>query len=108
MRVKISYGVDIDKVPDEVQKIGQNGLEKLNETADSLSRVLRDISNCDGDYDLLVKILEKLRSNLTEVDSILGDVYAILEGLNTYNKGEKNVSEGRPVMDPGGNIDEQT
>ena len=94
MRVKISYGVDVESVPEEVERIGKTSLSELNQAVASLERILADIPNCDGDYELIVRLIQKVRMNLTRADNVLADVSSILEGLNSYIKGDQNVPEG--------------
>mgnify|MGYP003124222509 CR=1 FL=1 len=106
MRVKITYGVDVAKVPEKVQDIGHSGLSELHKAVQLLERSIDDIDNCEGDYQLILKLVDKARSCLTKADSILVDVSSILEGLNNYNKGEQDVSKRRSTMDTGGNITE--
>ena len=108
MRVRITYGVDVEEVPTKVQELGFNAVENLQETVHSITRVLKDISSCDGDYELVLRMLQKARKELTNADSILVDVLSILEGLDNYNKGAQDVSEGRSTMDPSGDITSET
>lgn len=94
MRVKISYGVEVEMVPKEVRRITESGLEELHLAVQTLERVIGDISNCENDYESIIKLIQKARSSLTKVDIILLDAGSILDGLNNYKKGEQNVPEG--------------
>ena len=108
MRVRISYGIEIEEIPDQAQDLGHGALEKIREALDTLSRALDNIEESQEDYSLVLEMLESVRLKLTKTDLIMTDLQAILEGLNNYYKGEQNVSERRPTMDPSGNAVEET
>ncbi len=106
MRVRISYGIDIEKIPEELSRLKEN-------TSHTLNNVLKKISDTvdyveDENYEVSLSILSKARESLAEADSILGDMHAILSGLNNFYKGEQDVSTGRPSMDTGGSNASET
>jgi len=103
MRVRISYGIELDKVPGEAQKIGHETVANLEEALASLKKAVENITECDTDFSLIVEILNKVRLKLTDVDVTLTDVEAILQGVTDYyKKGDEDVPDRRPTMDPGG------
>lgn len=103
MRVRISYGVEIEDIPEQAENLGYDALSELEQTIGSLRKALANIEECSNDYSLVVEIIEKARVKLNKSDAILSDVSSILEGLNRFYNGDKNVSDRRSTMDPSGN-----
>jgi len=108
MRVRISYGMEIEDIPEQSKEIGYNALYELREAADRLEKAISNIGESDKDYALVLSMLEKVRLQLTKSDLIITDLEAILQGLNNYHIGEQNVSERRPTLDPSGDTTTQT
>lgn len=100
MRVKISYGVDVEKVPDEVQKLFDDisiWMEKLSKQQDTVDDLLET-----GELESCVAIMDKMRRTMGDMDSRLLDLTAILQGYNAYLKqtgAENETSEGRSTVD---------
>jgi hypothetical protein len=108
MRVRISYGIEIDDIPEKAERLGLDALYKLQQTLDTLSKAVNNIEECNKDYSLVLEMLEKVRLELSNSDLVMGDLQAILEGLHNYHNGVKNVSERRPTMDPSGDTTTET
>ena len=108
MRVRISYGVEIEEIPEHVSNLGYDALIELKESCTTLSRALENIEECDKDFSLVVQMVENVRLKLTKTDASLVDISSILEGLHNYHNGEQNVSERRPTVDSSGNTTTQT
>lgn len=106
MRVRISYGVELEEVPEQASNIIVDALDKLKNSVKILTRTLEELEECEGDFTTPIKTIEKVRLKLTNVDAALVDASAICEGLQNYYNGEKNVSERRPTVDPGGDTHE--
>ncbi len=106
MRVKISYGIEIDEVPQEIQRlfdiVGEN-IETLSKQADTVDDLLDNDESEAG-----VSVMKKMRETLANMDSRIEDLHGILEGYNNYikqNGVEDDPSERRPVVDTtGGNV----
>ena len=105
MRVRISYGVELDEIPQLSQDLLCSAIETLQNSLGSLERILEELQD-SGDKEFLtpVKMLDKSRIKLSKADLTLSDVQAMLEGLDKHYNGEKHVREGRPAMDTSGNI----
>ena len=108
MRVRISYGVEIEEVPDQASTLGYNALMELKNCVRSLERNLEHIDEIENDYSVVILGIEKIRKILVKADAILVDTGTILEGLQNYHHGGKDVSEGRSTMDTGGNTADET
>jgi len=108
MRVRISFGLEIEDIPEQAQDLGRSALEELRGAMESFSKALDNIEECHEDYSLVLQMLEKVRLKLSKSDLIITDLHAILQGLNNYHIGEQNVSEGRSTMDSSGDPITQT
>ena len=108
MRVRISYGIEVEDIPEQAETIGHNALYELKEAVSSLSKAIDNIEESENNYTLVLSMLEKTRLKLNKTDLIITDLASILEGLQNYNNGEQNVSEGRPIMDPSGDTTTET
>jgi BMFP domain-containing protein YqiC len=100
VRVKISYGVELDQIPEEVQKLFDNVGEwkhTLSKQADTVHDLLttEELESC-------VSVMNKMRETLAKMDARIEDLSSILEGYNIYmkqNGAEDDPSERRPVVD---------
>ena len=108
MRVRISYGVEIEEVPAQASTLGHGALLELQNCVRSLERNLEHIDEIENDYSIVLLGIEKIRKTLVKADAILVDTGTILEGLQNYHNGEKNVSEGRSTVDSGRNPTNET
>ena len=109
MRVRISYGMDIEDVPSKTSELLCDTAESLGEALASLKRCRDGVEDCSNDFNHIVECLDKVRQNLAAVDQSIQDVEYILQGLNNYYNGEqKNVPDRRPTMDTSGNTAEET
>ena len=101
MRVKISYGVDIEQVPGEVQKLFDDVnilLDKLGKQQDTVDDLLetKELEAC-------VTIMDKMRQTMADMDNRVADLVSILQGYNGYIRqlGEQDDTPERgPIMDP--------
>ena len=103
MRVRISYSVDIDEVPGEASELGFTAVTRIKNIVETeLIPVLNELIKKNANYELISDKLDYVRKELANADSTLSDVHAIVLGLDKYHKGEHNVPERRPTMDPTG------
>lgn len=99
MKVKLSYTVDLEDIPDELVLLFEDIFSKSRafayqaETADCLLT--------DGDIEPALAIMNKMRLTMLEMDSRLADLSSIAEGYLAYKKqGEDNeVQSGRSTVD---------
>ena len=103
MRVRITYGVELEDVPSLASSLGYDALAELKQSAAALSRELESLDDSEQSFLSHLGVIEKIRLRLSKTDSILVDMSAILEGIENYYNGEQDVSERRPTMDPSGN-----
>jgi hypothetical protein len=108
MRVKISYGVDIENVPAKIQELLEASCEKLEKSLRLIHRMSEDLDNCEETSSQVLDVIDKTRSVLSEADLTISDAQSILQGLDNYYNGEQHVPDGRPNMDTSGNATTQT
>ena len=102
MRVRISYGVDIEKVPEKVQDLVYESLRTLEISGLLLKRVADDLENSQENIDQILITIDKIRLKLSEVDLTIADAQSISQGMNNYYNGEKDVSDRRSTVDSSG------
>lgn len=109
MRVRISYGMEIEDVPSRASELLFDTVEKLEETLALLKRCRDGVEDCTTDFRHITNSLDKARLSLSSVDQSINDVEFILDGLNNYYNGEaQNVPDGRPTVDSSRNTAEET
>lgn len=99
MKVKLSYTVELEEIPQELVLLFENIFTRSRafayqaETADALLT--------DGDIEPALTIINKMRLTMIEMDSRLADLSSIAEGYLAYTKqGEDNeIRSGRPIVD---------
>ena len=95
MRVKISYTVDLEEIPEKTSKlISQSGKDLRN-----ISEELEDLSVSlvmDKETIKIIKRVDDLRQELYKIDSLLEDTSSILIG---YGKALLGGSEDNRVLE---------
>jgi exonuclease VII small subunit len=108
MRVRISYGVDLEEIPEISQDLLVSAIDTLEDSVRSLRRALEELGDSNQRFSPVVTMLDKSRLKLSKADLTLSDLQAMLEGLDNHYNGDKNVPERRFTMDTSGNSTEQT
>jgi uncharacterized protein (UPF0305 family) len=103
VRVKISYGADIDEVPGEVRQL----FSYISEKVKSLKTQSEHIEDAldEEEMDLTLPLIDKMRRTLALLDRRLSDIEMISTGYLNYKEGESDVSVRRSAMDPSGHTD---
>ena len=106
MRVKISYGVELDQIPEEVQNLF-DGVGGWMHTLSKQAKTVHDLLATE-ELESCVSVMNKMRETLAKMDARIDDLSNILGGYNTYinqNGVEDDPPERRPVVDTtGGNV----
>tara|TARA_Y100001972_G_C7488686_1_gene247983 strand:- start:171 stop:533 length:363 start_codon:yes stop_codon:yes gene_type:complete len=99
VRVKISYGVDIEEVPDEIEELFDFVYRRKLNIDKQLDLVERLIE--ERDLEAAVATMDKLRLTLAKMDNRISDISSIAQGYIAYKEqeGVQDVSEGRPSVD---------
>ena len=108
MRVRISYGMELEDVPERMRQLVQESLQQLAVARKLLERVLEDLKESEENSSAILESIDKARKKLSDTDLSIGDVQVIVKALDDYYKGEQNVPDRRPTMDPSGDTTTQT
>ena len=108
MRVRISYGLDIKKVPSKIQDLVFESIEILESSGQLLRRIADDLENSEENIKQILSTVDKIRLKLSEVDLSIADTQSISQGLNNYYNGDKDVSDRRSTVDPSGDTTTET
>ena len=103
MRVRISYGVELDEVPSELRDLTIRSIIKLKQTVDVLEKNLETMVESDGDSNSLNLVNAKIdsaRQEIANADAILNDVQSILGGLIDVRDGRVSVDPARNSVTP--------
>lgn len=80
MRVRISYSVELEEVPQEVSRLLDQACNQASELRDELDRLVYDIEQEAINTHRASKIFEELRAILAKLDHQLADSAMILQG----------------------------
>ena len=100
MRVKISYGANIQEVPEEVDQL----YTYVSSKARAILRQSEQIEELLAEEDLETTLLlvDRMRKTLTNMDLRLADIEAISMGYLSHQQGDDHVPDRRPPVDPTG------
>lgn len=100
MRVKISYGAEIDEVPEEVEQLFTYVSEKARAFKTQTEHVEDALDS--EDLELVLPLIDKMRRTIALMDHRLADIEMISAGYLNYKQGEQDVHAGRPSVDTAG------
>ena len=110
MRVKISYGIQVEEVPEEVQKLF-DGVGEWMHTLSKQSDTIEDLLEAE-ELEAGLSMMNKMRETLGNMDARVQDLSHILEGYNAYKKQNgvrDDSSERRPAVGtPSSNVVSRT
>tara|TARA_R100001443_G_C3336476_1_gene173539 strand:- start:843 stop:1136 length:294 start_codon:yes stop_codon:yes gene_type:complete len=81
MRVRISYSVDLDDVPNECARMLQESLEHVGEIHREIESLIDKMDNTDGIGWQIKDQIDRARLRLAKLDTILADNQMILDGF---------------------------
>jgi hypothetical protein len=87
VRVRISYGAEVEEVPEEIEQMFTYVSQKSRS-------VMKQVET--------IEVINKLRLTLKSIDLRLADVEMISQGYLTHLEGDKNVPDRRPSLDSAG------
>ena len=79
MRVKISYEVDLEEIPEEVNKLCEDMKVRLNTAINRIEWLMNDLRS-DKDTSKMLQGIHEIRKDLFRTDSRLEDTSSILKG----------------------------
>lgn len=100
MRVKISYGAEMEEVPEEIDQLYTYVSEKVRKIyrqSEQIESLLRE-----EEIESTLSLVDKMRRSLAEMDKRLSDIEMISVGYLNHIKGEQDVPDRRPSVDPSG------
>tara|TARA_R100000734_G_C3210404_1_gene25778 strand:- start:131 stop:499 length:369 start_codon:yes stop_codon:yes gene_type:complete len=99
MRVRISYGIDVKEIPEELKKLFFSVSDEAHKTSRKLHRIEEFLE--EEDIESALKLIDKLRLSLGAIDNRLADVSNIAAGYVNYkeNEGVEDVEQRRPSVD---------
>jgi hypothetical protein len=100
VRVKISYGAEMNEVPEEVDQLYTYVSGKVRHILRQ-SEQIEDLL-AEEDMETSLTLIDRMRLTLSAMDSRLSDIQAITEGYLTHQQGEEDVYQRRPDMDSSG------
>lgn len=100
-RVKISYGVELDHVPEEVQNLFTS-IHTSSEMLVIQAEMVQDLLDTE-ELQAAEGLMTKMRKTMGDMDARIADLSSVLVGYNNYmeQSGAENESqapEGRSVM----------
>ena len=97
MRVRISYSVELEDVPGECARMLEESIEKISEVHKNIESLVDKLGDKDNVGWQITDQIDRCRRKLAELDMVLEDNNAILDGYyQTKNKEENEdvASEG--------------
>lgn len=80
MRVRISYSVGLDEVPDEVIRLLEKANDNISHVRDIVESMINMIGNDSANGDWTKTEISKLRDLLAKIDYSIADSDSILQG----------------------------
>ena len=86
MRVRISYSVDLEDVPEECSRMLQEAASEINKVYEELESLVDQLNTENAVQWRCKDYLERCRNRLTKIDMVLADSSSILDGYFEANK----------------------
>lgn len=98
MRVRISYSVELEEVPQEVVRLLDESVNKLCMIRDNVESLMYEIESNTIDSHRSKEVFKELRQELARIDHELADSDSILQGYHAATRQPEeerdSVSEG--------------
>lgn len=99
MRVRLSYSVELEDVPDSVAELIEGELFRIDEVKQSIGKALEGLNQDEPHLDLVAKSLDKARQVLGAIDVRLNECESILGGYErAMNPPEQPPQQMAPPM----------
>lgn len=80
MRVRLSYSVELEDVPDSVSELIESELFRIDQAKQNIGKALEALNQDEPHLDLVAKSLDKARQTLGAIDTRLNECESILAG----------------------------
>ena len=81
MRVRISYSVELEDVPEECSRMLQEAASKVNEVYEEIETLVDQLNSGSAVPWRTKDYIARCRKKLAQVDAVLGDNEMILDGF---------------------------
>ena len=99
MRVRISYGIDLESAPTKVSDLVTEAVSNIESRLDNLKN-LESLLMSEEYVKLAPSIIDNARKDLADVDQILADAYAIIGGYVNVKEEESSPSQEEAATAP--------
>ena len=99
MRVRISYGIDLEKAPHKVNALLSEAISDIRSKVDNMER-LKFLLESDEHISLAPGIIDEARKGLSDIDQVLADASAIAEGYVAVKDQMRIREEPEPTSVP--------
>ena len=93
MRVRISYSVDLEDVPDECAEKLQKSLLQINEVHAEIEDLIDQLGTRQCEFWIVKRKIARCRENLAKLDNVLADNELILEGYYSTKNSNQEVED---------------
>ena len=93
MRVRISYSVDLDDVPNECARMLEDSIQHLSDTQEEMERLIDILIDDRGIGWQVNERVDRCRQKLAQLDAVLADNRMILEGYYAAKEPEEENSD---------------
>lgn len=100
MRVKISYGAEMEEVPEEIDQLYTYVSDKVRKMQRQSEQI--EVLLSDEEIESTLGLVDTMRRSLAAIDKRLSDIEMISVGYLNHMKGEQDVPDRRPSMDSTG------
>ena len=104
MRVNITYGAEMNEVPEELEQLYTYVSSKVK-NLQTQSEFIED-ALAEEELETALVLLDKMRKNLASIDRRMSDIDMIAKGYVNYKEGGSNVSAGRSAVGSTGHDDD--
>ena len=96
MDVRISYGINIDKVPEKVHELLNNASGDVSKLLETFDLILQLMEMDKENMEMAYKLLDQLRVKLASIDRVANDSQMILKGYLEATKPKSTQAQPSP------------
>ena len=100
MRVRLTYSVELEEVPDAVAELIEGELYRVDNLKENIGQAYEALCQEDPHLDLVAKSIDKARKALSDIDTRLNECANILAGY------ERAIEPPQPEPEPESEIAE--
>ena len=85
MRVKISYSVELEDIPEKIAELLSDEQHLIAKVNQNINFVTEHLNNEEPNMDLVLMKIDQARVSLVALDNTMADAFAVLEGFKNAN-----------------------